>query len=444
MIQKMFVVCFIMLTTLQSFAAGNIELYVGEIKILKVGDIERIAVGNSALLSTSMLNNGQLLLIAEKDGDSNVHIWFKNGKEEDYTVHINKVLSTAEKTANEVRTLLADVEGLNIRIVGERIVLSGLVDSGHTDAITTVMEAIPGLMDLTQKAALDDTAPDNKMVIMNIKITEFNKNYLENFGINWDTAIAGPAAAFALDGATNRTFRATPSPAPSFNDTLNLNDQATPVPRLVNQATHALGYFGIATEITSRINFAVNSGNALILAEPRLSTRSGGEASFLAGGEFPIEISTISGTTIEFKEFGVALSVKPVVDRKNNIRANVSTEISAIDRSVSVGDVPGLLTRKTSTDISMRSGETLVMSGLINQQASKDITGVKFLMDIPILGHLFRSKNFRDQKSELVIFVTPTVFNADSDVNKQAIDYAKQGIEGVIDKIDEKRLDIVY
>ncbi|MBT7952810.1 MAG: type II and III secretion system protein [Gammaproteobacteria bacterium] len=446
MIKKLFVLCFILSSALQpSFAGEKIELYVGKIKILNVGDIERIAVGNSTLLSTSMLNNGQLLLIAEKEGDSNVHIWFKDGTEKDYTVHITKSLSTAEKTANEVRNLLADVEGLNIRVVGERVVLSGLVDSGHTSAITTVMEAIPGLMDLTQKAVLNDDAPDNKMVIMNIKITEFNKNYLENFGINWDSAIAGPAAALALDGVTNSTFRVTPEKPVSFNGALNFNDQATPLPRLINQANNgAFGYFGIAAEITSRINFAVNSGNAVILAEPRLSTRSGGEASFLAGGEFPIEISTISGTTIEFKEFGVALSVKPVVDRNDNIRANVSTEISAIDRSVSVGDVPGLLTRKTATDISMRSGETLVMSGLMNQQASKDTSGVKFLMDIPILGHLFRSKNFRDQKSELVIFVTPKIFNADSDINKEAIDYAKKGVEATVEQIDEKRLDIVY
>ena len=439
--KKLFIGCFILFSAFTCFAEESIELYVGEIKILKVGDIERIAVGNSGLISTSMLNNGQLLLIAEEQGDSNVHIWFKDGKERDIFVHISNALSSIEKTANGVRTLLADVEGLKVRIVGERIILSGLVDTGHTSAIETVKTAIAGLMDLTQKAALDDSAPDNKMVIMNIKITEFNKNYLENLGINWDTAIAGPSAALALDGVTNRKFRPTSESPASFEGALSVLDDND---NLVNDVSNAFGYFGIASEITSRINFAVNSGNALILAEPRLSTRSGGEASFLAGGEFPIEISTISGTTIEFKEFGVALSIKPEVDRKNNIRANVSTEISAIDRSVSVGDVPGLLTRKTSTDISMRSGETLVMSGLINQQASKDISGIKFLKDIPILGHLFRSKNFRDQKSELVIFVTPTVFNADSDINKEAIEYANKGIESTIDAIDEKMLDIVY
>ncbi|MFT5350453.1 MAG: pilus assembly protein CpaC [Planctomycetota bacterium] len=441
MIKKLFIGCLIFFSACYCFAEDSIGLYVGEIKILKVEDIERIAVGNSKLLSTSMLNNGQLLLIGEEAGDSNVHIWFKNGKERDLFVRISQTLSVLEQTANEVRTLLADVEGLKVRIVGERIILSGLVDTGHTDAIETVKGAIVGLMDLTQKAALDENTPDNKMVIMNIKITEFNKNYLENFGINWDTAIAGPSAALALDGVTNRKFRPTSEAPASFESALAKVDDND---NIVNDVTNAFGYFGIASEISSRINFAVNSGNALILAEPRLSTRSGGEASFLAGGEFPIEISTISGTTIEFKEFGVALSVKPVVDRNNNIRANVSTEISAIDRSVAVGDVPGLLTRKTTTDISMRSGETLVMSGLMNQQSSKDISGIKFLKDIPILGQLFRSKNFRDQKSELVIFVTPTVFNADSDINKEAIEYANKGIEATIEAIDEKQLDIVY
>ena len=74
----------------------------------------------------------------------------------------------------------------------------------------------------------------------------------------------------------------------------------------------------------------------------------------------------------------------------------------------------------------------------------KDITGLKFLSDIPILGELFKSKTFRDQKSELVIFVTPQVFDANSDVNKRAIEYGRQGIESTVIAIDEKSLDIIY
>jgi len=447
MIKKLVIGCLFSLITCMCFAGEIVDLYVGEIKILKVGDIKRVAVGNAKLLSTSMLNNGQLLLIAEAEGVSNVHIWYSSGLEEDITVRIDLVdikairqIESISGKADEVRALLADVGGLKVRIVGERVVLSGRVDAVYKAAIDTVKAAFIGIMDLTISDLLD--LPVNKMVIMNIKFTEFNKNYLETLGINWDTTIAGPAAALALDGANNSRIRATPLPTPSFNSDLQKIDEETQ-DVIINNAASALGYFGIVAEITSRINFAVDSGNALILAEPRLATRSGGKATFLAGGEIPFQTSSINGTTTEFKEFGIHLSIEPIVDQNNYIQAHVETEVSAIDPSVSVGGVPGFLSRKTSTDISMRSGETLVISGLINQQASKNITKVKFLGDIPIIGALFRSQTFRDQRSELVIFVTPTVYDADSTLNKTAREYGRKGIESVIEAIDEKSLDIL-
>jgi len=328
MLNKILITVLLIVVSQLCFSADVIEMYQGEVKILKVGNINRVAVGDAKLISTSLLNNGQLLLIAEGEGDSTVHIWFNDGSEKHYTVTVNKVYGTLHKKADEIGQLLADVSGLNIRVVGERIALSGLIDAGYTPALDTVKEAFPEIMDLTQKGALDRSMPENKMVFMNIKITEFNKNYLENLGIQWDTTLTGPAAALALDGAVNRRFRPEPQPVPSFNDAFTLDDGSKPVPFLAGQATSAFGYFGIATEITSRINLAVNSGNALILAEPRLATRSGGEANFLAGGEIPYSISNINGTTIEFKEFGISLSVSPIVDRDDNIRASVATEVS--------------------------------------------------------------------------------------------------------------------
>ena len=406
-----------------------VEVYVGEIKILKVADISRIAVGNSKLLSTSLLNNGQLLIIAEGEGDSNVHIWFNNGTERDITVHIKSEYGTLEQKAANVRTLLAGVTGLEVRVIGDRIVLSGNVPSNTEAAITTVAGVYKEIMDLTTKDVLD--LPVNKMVFMNVKITEFNRNYLENLGIVWDKVISGPSAGFAWDAVANKQFRVTP-PTPSFSDLLP------------GSATSPLGYFGIASEISSRINLAVNSGNGVILAEPRLATRSGGEATFLAGGEVPYQVTnSLGASNVEFKEFGIQLTLKPEVDANNNIRANVSTEVSAIDNSVAVQGVPGFLTRRTSTDVSMKSGETLVISGLINQQASKDINKLAFLGDIPILGELFKSKSFRDQKSELVIFVTPTVYDAKSDLNQSLLEDRKQGLDKTIDAIGEESLQIL-
>lgn len=493
MIKKILVTYLFLLMANSSLAAERIELYVGEIKILKLGNIERIAVGSPTVISNSMLNNGQLILIAEAEGSSNVHIWFSNGNEKDYMVHvtaksnnlvkrkievekllgdieglevdmvgdrivlsglvefgheetiktvqdayeevlvsINFAVNTLVRKKLEVEDLLSDIDGLNVRIVGTNVVLEGIVDKGYEDAINTVKAVFPEVMDLTQRASIDMNMPDNKMVLMNIKITEFNKNYLENLGIQWDTTVAGPAAALAISGVSNAEFAAAEAPTTSFSGL---------APEI---GRSALGYFGLVSEITSRINFAVNSGNALILAEPRLAARSGGEATFLSGGEFPIEISNINGTTVEFKQFGIQLAVKPEVDLNNNVRAKVTTEISSVDFSVAVNNIPGLSSRKTEADVILASGETLVMSGLINQSASKDITGIKWLKDIPILGRLFSSDTFRDNKSELVIFVTPQVFDAESDINRKAQQYFNEGIENAIKAIDEDSLDIVY
>ncbi len=412
------------------------KLYSGEVRAMSVGDIDRIAVGNAATISSSLLDNGQLLLIAEQEGVTNIHIWFKDGSEDELTAIVRAAAGPLELKMDEVTDLLRDIEGLELRIVGDRIILSGKIDDTYSDTIATVQGAFPEMMDLSIK--LDPVEndvfelPNNKMVFMNIKITEFNKNFLENLGIQWDSSTSGPTAGFAFDGVQNDLFRVPGQPAATFDATL------------ANTAGSPLGFFGIASQLTSRINFAVNSGNAVILAEPRLAVRSGGEAKFLAGGEFPISISNINGTTIEFKEFGIKLDVKPEVDKKNNIRADVTTEVSAIDNSVAVDNVPGLLTRRTETQVSMKSEETLVISGLINQELSKDVQRLKFLGDIPILGALFRSKSFRDRKSELVIFITPKVFDADSDLNKANIKAAEENLSKGLKSITGKEsLDIV-
>lgn len=414
------------------------KLYAGEVRAISVGDIERIAVGNAATISSSLLDNGQLLLIAETEGVTNIHIWFKDGSEDELTAIVRPPAGPLELKMDEVTDLLRDIDGLELRIVGDRIILSGKIDDTYSDTITTVQSAFPEMMDLSIKLdpAENDVLelPNNKMVFMNIKITEFNKNFLENLGIQWDSSIAGPSAGFAFDAVRNDAFRVQEQPATSFTGSLGFGGASS---------SPALGFFGIASQITSRINFAVNSGNAVLLAEPRLAVRSGGEAKFLAGGEFPISISNINGTTIEFKEYGIKLDVKPEVDKKNNVRASVVTEVSAIDFSVAVDNVPGLITRRTETQVSMKSEETLVISGLINQELSKDIQRLKWLGDLPVLGPLFRSKNFRDRKSELVIFITPQVFDAESELNQSQLKASEENLNNALKEINEESLDIV-
>lgn len=238
----------------------------------------------------------------------------------------------------------------------------------------------------------------DNMVRMNVKMVEFRKSALSRLGIDWAKEITGPTFAVAGDLATNNLFRP-PSLDPSFaGATLPLNVKPFS------------SYFGIATSITSRINFLASSGDAVTLAEPTLSCANGGSAKFLAGGEVPYPVIGNNGqTSIEFKEYGIKLDISPLVDDAGNIYTSILTEISQIDPSVSVNDTPGLITRRTQTQVNVKTGRTIVIAGLLNAESSKDADKIPGLGDLPYIGALFRSENFRNSLSELVIFVTPEI-----------------------------------
>ncbi|MCB1747591.1 MAG: pilus assembly protein N-terminal domain-containing protein [Gammaproteobacteria bacterium] len=464
-----------LLLALFALPALAVTLKVGEVRILRPGDIDRVAVGNAGIISSSLLKNGQLLVFGEAPGVTTLHIWLKNGQESnltftvdsaeyalaansgvlrekkaavermlsgvpgveatvvgdkivlsgqygtEYADVVNNVKSSFPEVLDltlsgrfaEVQQMLSHVPHLEMRTVGKHIVLTGRIDESYAETISTVQAQYSEVMDLTRKEEVE--LPDDKLVLMNIKIAEFNKSATDNLGINWTNSFAGPAAMISASEGFGATRAAGNTAAVGTNApaTVSAIDPAVTQP--------SFGYFGIATEITSRINLAVGSGDALILAEPRLVARSGGEASFLAGGEVPIEIVTPTSASIEFKQFGILLNIKPEVDYDNNIRANVETEISAVDQSVAVGNTPGFLTRRTSADILLASGQTLVMSGLVDRELGRDMTGLKGFADIPVLGALFRSRSFRDSKTDLVIFVTPVVYDADDQANLDAI-----------------------
>jgi pilus assembly protein CpaC len=443
-------------------ANQNYHMYKGEVKIYNITEaVDRVAVGNGALLSTSITETGQLILIAENKGDTNIHIWMSNGQEHELKVYITE--KDAGRLVNEIRTALIDVKNLNIRPVGNSIQLSGKVDERHKmlidklekqyafinliqydnfgktfEELNLALKIIPGIkvsrigdkivlegaveekyrnvLGLLLKAFGSDhilnltqipTIVKNKMIYMNVKITEFSNSDLDELGISWDAQMNGPNAFFSKGKA----------------DGISLDS--------LFQGT----FFGIATEITSRINLLIASGDAMLIAEPRLSAHSGGKAEFLAGGELPIPMTNADGSiSVEFKEFGVILKIEPIADDYGNISAHVETEVSSVDKSVTVQGVPGFKTRKTSTDVRMVDKQTLVISGLINNEISLDANQVPWLGDIPVLGNLFSSKSFRNNNTQLVIFVTPTVYDADSDINKNHLQQEKK----LLDKFQSK------
>ncbi len=343
---------------------NKFDMFVGEIKVMDEMDIDRVAIGNGALLKVKILPKSQLLIIAEKEGSTSLRLWHKDGRQ----------------------------NALNIRIAAQ---------------------------DPERRVRLED------MIKMDVKIIEFRKAALKSLGINWQKSIDGPTAAFAKDWAANDLFRGS-SQNEIFDD-------------LPNRVSPLQGYFGIATEITSRINYLASNGDAFTLAEPNLSCINGGSAEFLAGGEVPIPIRGPNGEiVITYKKYGIQLEIKPVAGPNGVISAELMTEVSQLDQSVNVMGAPGFLTRRTSTQMNVHDKETIVISGLLNSENAKDVNKVPLLGDIPVLGHLFKSTDFRDSQTELAIFVTPRIVYADTQSNVEKIAEMKARSEKRVEVMKEQ------
>jgi pilus assembly protein CpaC len=229
-----------------------------------------------------------------------------------------------------------------------------------------------------------------QQVMLTAKISEVSRNSLRELGVH--TEFGGTSGSGSWSVITNAAL------ANKFG-----NFQLTP------------SGFDL---IKLRIQALETKGLAKTLAEPNLIALSGQEASFLAGGEFPIPVAQTSGLgtaptiTVDYKEFGVGLKFTPTVMSSNKINLKINTEVSAIDSTLStpVGgsiNVPGLTTRRAGTTVEVADGQSFAIAGLIQSDMNNAVEQIPGLGDIPVLGALFSSTGFKRKETELVIVVTP-------------------------------------
>lgn len=164
---------------------------------------------------------------------------------------------------------------------------------------------------------------------------------------------------------------------------------------------------------SAELNLLEQSGQAKILASPNILCRSGEEAAFLVGGEFPIKVSTKNNKQVIWKNYGISLKFKPKADSSGRMSVSIESEVSSIDSSLMVEGVPALRTNKVSSHFDLTKSSVVALSGLLKEDQGKHSEGLPGLSSIPILGSLFGSQNFQNNKSELIIFVKPSINNSE-------------------------------
>ena len=382
----------------------EIEMFVGESRVFPTPGVARIAVGNGTIMSASALDNKEVLIFANGVGTSSLFVWNEDGRYQ--RVKINIVPGDTSRFAREIAAFLTTIPNTKASIIGDKVIVEGenLADLDIAK-IDELARRYPQIVNFTNRLGWE------QMVLIDVKVVEFPVSELKDIGIKWNAlggAVVGgiwspirvgSSGPFQIDIQTGAT-----NPVPITG----IGGGAAVLPAGLNILS------AINLGLNAQLNLLAQSGRATLLAEPQLSARNGSLATFLAGGEFPYTVSTINGTTVQFKPYGVRLDVTPRVDRTGVIRAKIFSEVSTIDGSISTASGPALLTRKTETEFNVRSGETIVLSGLLSRETSKNIDKVPFLGDLPILGALFRSTRFQNKETELVVFVTPTVVDSRS------------------------------
>jgi pilus assembly protein CpaC len=391
----------------------QVTMYAGQALVQNApASLTRVAVGDGKLMQVKVLGDRQMVLIASKEGDTSLQLWMADGTQRSVSVHI--VVGNTGQVAEAVKQLLGAHSVISVGIVGGSVVLGGdrlsPTDVAHVAAIRKLY---PQVLDFTSANAVNM----QPMVMMKVRIMEFNKSALNKIGVQWDNIIAGPGLGFVHDWRANPLYRLTPG---GFNGI----DASGSNAMLPLKVPGTAGYFGIATSIGSQINLLEQDGKAWELASPQLSARSGGVADFLVGGQVPIPISSgvLGQVQVDYKDYGLKLHIAPVVGSDGAIATDIAAEISRIDPAVAVQGYPGFLTRRTETQVNVHEGQTIVISGLMDAQGSKGFDKFPGLGDLPVLGALFRSRDFQAKRTELVVFVTPVVVDANSPETKQQIE----------------------
>lgn len=246
-------------------------------------------------------------------------------------------------------------------------------------------------------------------ILIKAKLIEVRKSALRDIGVDWADVAAGPIFGTLDEFVTNENFRHVPPGVDGLGG----------LPLNLGTNNH---YFALTTVVDSMIHLLVNRGDARLLAEPTLTCINGGQADFLVGGEVPIPVQNQDGAlNVAFKQFGIILNVAPQANAAGLIRTKVGVEVSSVDKANSVLGIPGFATRKTNTEMNVQSGEPMIIAGLFSADDANTVAKVPGLGSLPILGELFKSRQFRRGETELVVLVTPQIIGADSDAVRDEV-----------------------
>jgi len=347
-------------------------------------------VANDAIADIQVRSSTQLYVFGKSAGETTIYATDKAGR---VIYAANVRVGTNVGSVGEMLRLAMPEASIQATPMNNLVLLTGTV--GSPDDVSEAQRLVQAYVGAGTQVVSRLRSATPLQVNLKVRIAEVSRSLVRQIGVN----------LFTQDGASGTRFGISQGSGLISGNPFSVT--GTP-------GGTALGIAGkiFGLDLISTLDLAESDGLVSTLAEPNLTALSGETASFLAGGEFPIPVSQEQGSvTIEYKQYGVGLAFTPIVLADGRISMRVRPEVSELSTEGSVRlngfNVPALTTRRAETTVELGSGQSFMIAGLLRNANTNNIEKAPFLGDLPILGALFRSTNYRRSQTELVIIVTP-------------------------------------
>jgi len=382
----------------QNKEAIPVNVLVGQSRVINFDrPVGRFSVSNPEIAEAVLVTPDQVLVNGKAFGQVNFIAWEQTGGQFlVFDVYVRANLSLID---SQVRALFPK-DDIRLSQANGSVVLSGSVSNSATAAqVQSVVEAA----NFKVVNMLTSPTSNASQVQLQVRVAEVNRNKLRDYGTSFTMLPQGGTGGYFNSGN-----------GPTQLDGTSTSPRGVSALDLILQPALNLFVFNRQINTGAFLRMLRQEGAFRELAEPNLIAMNGSQASFLAGGEFPVPVLQMSsngtGITIMWKEYGVRLNFKPTIIDEDHIRLELEPEVSTIDFNNGVRFngfvVPALRTRRAKTGVELRDGQSFALAGLLDNSETKTLSRIPVVSDIPILGALFKSKSFEKKETELMFIVT--------------------------------------
>lgn len=385
---------------------NDVTLSVGAGRMVRLnGAMTDLFVANDTIADVQVRSPNQIYIFGRAAGNTTVYATDRSGRVV-YSANV-RVGQNLGSVGDLLRMAMPESD-IQATTLNNMVLLTGSVASpADAEEAERLVTAFVG--EGTQVVSRLRTATPQQ-VMLQVRIVEVNRSFTRSVGVNLASVDGTNGFQFGVgQGSAGTQF----GPGGPLGVGLTSGPAgASVIPGASGVTTLGLAGRLFGLDLLSAVNLAENNGMATTLAQPSLAALSGETASFLAGGEFPIPISSgLGSVSIEYKSYGVGLAFTPTVLENGRISLRVRPEVSELSTEGAVRfngfEVPAITTRRAETTVELGSGQSFMIGGLLRNVNTNTINRAPGLGSLPIIGALFRSTSFRRAETELVIIVTP-------------------------------------